>query len=174
VAIPDNSPVGASVTIPVTGVGRASKVGFSVDGTTCSTGTASTTVGLDHTYVGDLVGSLTAPSGAKATVFQRNGGSGKNLCQVVFADTAATAFSTVTSANAPFTGTWRPTQPLTGGLAGAAVDGTWTFSVVDVAGGDAGSIRAVALHINGFVQPPAAGAPSNVRGYTNNGPVHPL
>ncbi|GLY41979.1 hypothetical protein Amsp01_080020 [Amycolatopsis sp. NBRC 101858] len=174
VAIPDNSPVGASVTIPVTGVGRASKVGFSVDGTSCSTGTASTTVGLDHTYVGDLVGSLTAPSGAKATVFQRNGGSGKNLCQVVFADNAATAFSTVTSANAPFTGTWRPTQSLTAGLTGAAVDGTWTFSVVDVAGGDVGSIRSVALHINGFVQPPAAGAPSNVRGYTNNGPVHPL
>jgi subtilisin-like proprotein convertase family protein len=174
VAIPDNSPVGASVTIPVTGVGRASKVGFSVDGTSCSTGTASTTVGLDHTYVGDLVGSLIAPSGAKATVFQRNGGSGKNLCQVVFADNAATAFSTVTSANAPFTGTWRPTQSLTAGLTGAAVDGTWTFAVVDVAGGDVGSIRSVALHINGFVQPPAAGAPSNVRGYTNNGPVHPL
>ncbi|OXM62160.1 S8 family serine peptidase [Amycolatopsis vastitatis] len=174
VAIPDNSPVGASVTIPVSGVGRASKVSFSVDGTTCSTDTASTTVGLDHTYVGDLVGTLTAPSGAKATVFQRNGGSGKNLCQVVFADNAAAAFSTVTSANAPFTGTWRPTQALTGNLAGAAVDGTWTFGVVDAAGGDVGSIRSVALHLNGFVQPPAAGAPSNVRGYTNNGPVHPL
>ena len=174
VAIPDNSPVGASVTIPVTGVGRASKVTFSVDGTTCSTDPNSTTVGLNHSYVGDLVGTLTSPSGAKATVFQRNGGSGNNLCQVVFADNAATAFSTVTSANAPFTGTWRPTQSLTGGLAGAAADGTWTFGAVDVAGGDAGSIRAVALHINGFVQPPAAGAPSNVRGYTNNGPVHPL
>ncbi|RSM39358.1 neuroendocrine convertase 1 [Amycolatopsis balhimycina DSM 5908] len=174
VAIPDNSPVGASVTIPVSGVGRASKVSFSVDGTTCSTDPASTTVGLDHTYVGDLVGTLTAPSGAKATVFQRNGGSGKNLCQVVFADNAATAFSTVTSANAPFTGTWRPTQALTGNLTGAAVDGTWTFGVVDAAGGDVGSIRSVALHINGFAQPPAAGAPSNVRGYTNNGPVHPL
>lgn len=173
VAIPDNSPVGASVTIPVTGVGRASKVSFSVDGTTCSTGTASTTVGLDHTYVGDLVGSLTAPSGAKATVFQRNGGSGKNLCQVVFADNAATAFSTVTSANAPFTGTYRPTNAL-GSLTGAAVDGTWTFGVVDAAGGDVGSIRSVALHINGFVQPAAADRPSTVRGAMNNGPVHPL
>jgi subtilisin-like proprotein convertase family protein len=174
VAIPDNSPVGASVTIPVTGVGRASKVSFSVDGTTCSTDPNSTAVGLNHSYVGDLVGTLTSPSGAKATVFQRNGGSGDNLCQVVFADNAATAFSTVTSANAPFTGSYRPTQSLTGGLAGAVADGTWTFGAVDVAGGDTGSIRAVALHINGFVQPPAAGAPSNVRGYTNNGPVHPL
>ncbi|WP_410669364.1 S8 family serine peptidase [Amycolatopsis sp. cmx-4-68] len=173
VAIPDNSPVGASVTIPVSGVGRASKVSFSVDGTTCSTDPNSTTVGLNHSYVGDLVGTLTSPSGAKATVFQRNGSSGKNLCQVVFTDTAAAAFSTVTSANAPFTGSWRPTQALTG-LTGAVVDGTWTFGVVDAAGGDAGSIRSVALHLNGFVQPPAAGAPSNVRGYTNNGPVRPL
>ncbi|MEV4053423.1 S8 family serine peptidase [Amycolatopsis sp. NPDC049688] len=173
VAIPDNSPVGASVTIPVTGVGRASKVAFSVDGTTCSTDPASTTVGLNHSYVGDLVGTLTAPSGAKATVFQRNGGSGKNLCQVVFADSAATAFSTVTSSNAPFTGSYRPAQAL-GGLTAAAADGTWTFSVVDAAASDTGSIRSVALHINGFVQPPAAGAPSNVRGVTNNGPVHPL
>ncbi|SFW77667.1 S8 family serine peptidase [Amycolatopsis australiensis] len=175
VAIPDNSPVGASVTIPVSGVGRASKVTFSVDGTSCSTDPASATVGLNHSYVGDLVGTLTAPSGAKATVFQRNGSSGKNLCQVVFADTASAAFSSVTSANAPFTGTWRPTQALTGNLAGAAADGTWTFAVVDAAGGDTGSIRSVALHINGFVQPSSpSDRPATVRGYTNNGPVHPL
>ena len=173
VAVPDNSPVGASVTIPVTGVGRAAKVTFSVDGTTCSTDPTSTTVGFNHSYVGDLVGTLTAPSGAKATVFQRNGGSGKNLCKVVFADDAAAAFSTVTSANAPFTGTWKPTSAL-GGLIGSAADGTWTFSVVDAAGGDVGSIRAVALHINGFVQPAAADRPANVRGATNNGPVHPM
>ncbi|WP_328615038.1 S8 family serine peptidase [Amycolatopsis sp. NBC_00355] len=172
VAIPDNSPVGASVTIPVTGVGRAAKVSFSVDGTTCSTDPLSTAVGLNHSYVGDLVGSLTSPSGAKATVFQRNGGSGKNLCKVVFADDAAVAFSTVTSANAPFTGSYKPTNAL-GGLAGAVVDGTWTFGVVDAAGGDVGSIRSVALHINGFVQPAAAGRPSNVHSVTNNGPVHP-
>ncbi len=172
VAIPDNSPVGASVTIPVTGVGRAAKVSFSVDGTTCSTDPLSTAVGLNHSYVGDLVGSLTSPSGAKATVFQRNGGSGKNLCKVVFADDAAAAFSTVTAANAPFTGSYKPTNAL-GSLAGAVVDGTWTFGVVDAAGGDVGSIRSVALHINGFVQPAAAGRPSNVHGATNNGPVHP-
>jgi subtilisin-like proprotein convertase family protein/subtilisin family serine protease len=173
VAIPDNSPVGASVTIPVTGVGRASRVTFSVDGTTCSAEPNATTVGLNHTYVGDLVGTLTAPSGAKATVFQRNGGSGKNLCKVVFADNAAAAFSSVTSANAPFTGSWRPASPL-GGLTGVVADGTWTFSVVDAAGGDTGSIRAVALHVNGYVQQAAADRPSNVRGATNNGPVHPL
>ena len=58
VFVPDNNPLGASVTIPVTGVGRASKLTFSIDGTTCNTDTGSTTVGLDHTFVGDLVGNL--------------------------------------------------------------------------------------------------------------------
>jgi subtilisin-like proprotein convertase family protein len=78
----------------------------------------------------------------------------------------------VTAANAPFTGSYRPTNAL-GSLAGAVVDGSWTFFVADVAGGDVGSIRSVALHLNGFVQPAVAGRPSNVHGVTNNGPVHP-
>ncbi|SES17407.1 Proprotein convertase P-domain-containing protein [Actinokineospora terrae] len=154
VAVPDNNPLGASVTIPVTGVGRASKVSFSVDGATCSTATGATTVGLDHTFVGDLVGTLTAPNGAVATLHSRSGGGGNNLCQVVFADSATAAFSSVTSANAPFTGTWRPTSPLSG-FASLVADGAWTYKVVDLAGGDTGSIRAVSLHINGYATPGA-------------------
>jgi hypothetical protein len=34
----------------------------------------------------------------------------------------------------------------------AEVDGTWTFSVVDVASDDTGFIGAVSLHLNGFVR----------------------
>ena len=112
--------------------------------------TGATTVGIDHTFVGDLVGTLTSPSGATATVFQRNGATGNNLCQVVFDDTAAQPFSSVTSASAPFTGTWRPTTPL-GSLLAEPVDGTWTFKVVDGASSDRGSIRSVSLKINGYV-----------------------
>ncbi|UMP03780.1 hypothetical protein [Amycolatopsis sp. EV170708-02-1] len=94
-------------------------------------------------------------------MFQRSGGSGNNLCQVVFADNAAAAFSSVSAANAPFTGTYKPAQAL-GGLAGAAADGTWKFTAVDVAGGDTGSIRSISLHINGFVQPGVAERPASV------------
>ncbi|MPZ82748.1 MAG: S8 family serine peptidase [Actinophytocola sp.] len=151
VAIPDASTVGASVEIPVTGIGSASKVAFSIDGTTCDTTTGSTTVGLDHTFVGDLVGTLTSPSGATATVFSRNGAGGNNLCQVVFTDDAEAPFSSVNSGLAPFTGSWQPNQPFTG-LRGPA-DGSWTFSAFDLAGADTGSIRAVSLHINGYVTP---------------------
>ncbi|EWM10999.1 vegetative cell wall protein gp1 [Kutzneria sp. 744] len=149
-AIPDNSTVGASVSIPVTGVGRASKLTFSIDGSACSTTAGSTTVGLDHTYAGDLTGTLTSPSGATAVLFQRRGGAGHNFCQVVFDDSASTAFSTVSSANAPFTGSWRPQSTL-GSLLADPVDGTWTFKVVDGGAVDTGSIRSVSLHINGFV-----------------------
>lgn len=152
VPIPDNSTLGASVQIPVSGIGRASKLSFSIGGTVCNTTTGSTTVGLDHTFVGDLVGTLTSPTGVTATVFNRNGSNGRNLCQVVFDDAAANPFSSVTPAIAPFTGTWRPTTPLAA-LRGAPVDGTWTFFVRDAAGADVGSIRSVSLGINGYVRP---------------------
>jgi subtilisin-like proprotein convertase family protein len=138
------------VPISVSGVGRASKLTFSIDGISCNTTAASTTVGLDHTYVGDLTATLTSPTGATAVLFQRRGSSGHNLCQVVFDDSASTAFSTVTSANAPFTGSWKPQGSL-GSLLTDPVDGTWTFKVVDGGAIDTGSIRAVSLHINGFV-----------------------
>ena len=151
VAIPDNSTVGASVTIPVSGMGPASKVAFSVDGATCTTTEGSTTVGLNHTFVGDLVGILTSPSGASATVFSGAGGSGNNMCQVVFTDTATAPFASATFSQAPFTGSWRPDDAFTG-LRGPA-DGDWTFSAFDLAGADTGSIRAVSLHINGYVTP---------------------
>lgn len=174
VAIPDSDPTGVSVPITVSGVGRASKLTFAVDGATCNTDQTSTTVGINHSYVGDLVGTLTSPSGAKATVLQRGGGSGNNVCQVVFADTAAAAFSSVTAANAPFTGTYRPAQAFGGLITGAAADGTWTFSAVDVAGGDTGSIRSVSLHINGFAQPAAAERPGSVGKSVGKGPVKPV
>ncbi len=174
VAIPDSDPTGASVPIAVSGVGRASKLTLSVDGATCNTDQTSTTVGINHSYVGDLVGTLTSPSGAKATVFQRGGGSGNNMCQVVFADGAANLFSSVPAVSAPFTGTYRPAGAFSGLTVGAVADGTWTFSAVDVAGGDTGSIRSVSLHVNGFVQPAAAERPASVGKSVGRGPVKPV
>ena len=149
VTIPDNSAVGASVPIPVNGIGYASAITFSIDGTSCSATPGSPTVGLDHTYVGDLVGTLTAPGGAVATVFARDGGGGNNLCQAVFDDAATKPFTAAVTADAPYTGAWRPETPLAALLA-APADGTWTFKVVDAALNDVGSIRAVSLHLTGF------------------------
>ena len=149
VAIPDNAPAGAAVTIPVSGLGYADKVTFSVDGATCTATAGATTVGIDHSFMSDLTATLTAPGGRSATLFSADGGSGNNLCQVVFDDTAATPFDGLLAARAPFTGTWRADDPLDP-LLTDSVDGDWTLKVVDAAARDTGSIRAVSLHLTGF------------------------
>ena len=107
-AIPDNDQTGVSISVPVTGVGGASNLKFSVDGATCSATEGSTTVGIDHTFVGDLVGTLTSPSGKSVTLFSRTGGTGANICQAVFDDSAARSFSSAQPSEAPFTGSWKP------------------------------------------------------------------
>jgi subtilisin-like proprotein convertase family protein len=152
-AIPDNDPTGVSVPLTVSGIGRASRVTFSVDGTGCSSAEGATGVGIDHTFVGDLVGTLRSPGGATAVLLANSGSSGNNLCKVVFDDLASKPFKGISADLAPFTGTYRP-QDAFGGVLGAA-DGTWTFSVVDVASRDSGSVRAVSLHVSGFVIPAA-------------------
>jgi hypothetical protein len=65
-------------------------------------------------------------------------------------DVAARSISSATSAEAPFTGTWRPETPLAA-LTGHSADGTWNFHVADEAGLDVGSVRAFTLHVSGFV-----------------------
>ena len=77
--------------------------------------------------------------------------SGNNLCQVVFDDASTTPFSTATAARAPYTGTWKPFEPLSG-LLNASADGDWTFTVTDGAALDTGSVRAVSLELTGFVR----------------------
>ncbi|MEV6303444.1 S8 family serine peptidase [Actinoplanes sp. NPDC051861] len=149
VPIPDNDPTGATATVNVSGIGYASSLTFSIDGATCSNVAGVTTNGIDHTFVGDLVGTLTAPDGRTATVFSRTGGTGNNICQAVFDDAATTPFSDLTSTSAPFTGTWKPDQSLSS-LRLSAADGAWTFKVRDAVGADVGSIRAFSLHLTGF------------------------
>ena len=150
-AIPDASTVGATVTIPVTGVGYASKITFAVNGTTCSEDPASTTVGINHSYVGDLTGVLKSPAGTEVQIFARNGGTGENLCQAVFDDAAARSISIALAGDDPFNGSWRPIQPLAP-LLDASTNGDWTFKVTDSAAADTGRIRAVSLSLTGFVE----------------------
>jgi len=151
VTIPDASTVGASLPIAVTGVGFASNITFSIDGTQCTEDPAATTVGINHSYVGDLTGTLTSPANKTAVLFQRRGGTGENLCQVVFDDAAARPFASVLPADDPFTGSWRPQTPLAP-LIEDGVNGTWTFKVTDGAASDTGSVRAFTLSLTGFVQ----------------------
>jgi subtilisin-like proprotein convertase family protein len=149
VPIPDASTAGVGVPVTVSGVGTLSGATFSIDGSACSTATGATTVGLDHTFVGDLVGTLTAPDGTTVSLFDRRGSGGNNFCQTVFDDAAAEPISAAASTDAPFSQAWRPESPLSA-LVAHPGDGTWTFTVSDRAGADTGSVRAFTLHLAGF------------------------
>ncbi|MEO3820627.1 hypothetical protein [Plantactinospora sp. B24E8] len=148
--IPDGSQEGVSATVDVSDVGFAAGMTFSVDGTECSADPESTTAGISHGYVYDLFGSLTAPDGATALLFLGIGGSGKNLCQVVFDDNAGTRITSATFSQAPFTGSWRPIEPLAPLLASPA-DGRWTFFVSDAIPGGSGTLRSFSLHFTRYV-----------------------
>ena len=69
-------------------------------------------MGLDHTFVGDLVGTLSAPDGTTVTLFDRTGGTGVNLCRTELSYAANRSIQLAVDTDAPFTGSWRPAEPL--------------------------------------------------------------
>lgn len=105
VAIPDDDPAGVRSTLVLDGTGALSGLTVEVD--------------ITHTYVGDLVVTLTGPDATTVTLANREGGSADNLIE--------SYTSTAGGALAPFVGT------------GAA--GTWELAVVDEAGRDVGKLN---------------------------------
>jgi subtilisin-like proprotein convertase family protein len=151
--IPDNSTVGTSVTQNVAGVnGTVGKVQFRFDGNTCSTAVAATGVGLQHSFVGDLVVTLISPSGTQVKLLNRVGGtppgsSGNNFCQTLLRDDATIpSIQTITSSSAPATGNFQPAEPLTAFI-GEPANGVWTLRVQDLNAGDVGRLRAFSILI---------------------------
>jgi subtilisin-like proprotein convertase family protein len=152
VAIPDANPAGVNIPFTLSGVGAMSLVEFSFDGATCNTTIGSTTVGLAHTWVGDLVVTLTSPSGTKVTLMSRPGGTGNsanNFCQTLLSDSATNSIQAVTIAQAPYTGSFKPASPLAA-FAGENGDGTWILNVSDLAATDTGLVRAFSIRTRGF------------------------
>jgi hypothetical protein len=66
----------------------------------------------------------------------RRGSSGDNFTDTVFDDEAATAIG---SGAAPFTGSFRPEEPLSA-LDGKSITGQWKLRVSDQAGEDTGTL----------------------------------
>jgi hypothetical protein len=152
VAIPDGDPVGVAIPLTVSGLGALSKIVYRIDGSTCSAALGSTTVGVDHSWVGDLTFKLKSPAGTTVTLIDRAGGelnSGNNFCQTVLSDTAATSIQNVTSSGAPFTGSFTPASPLAA-FAGENADGTWTLNVSDNVDFDTGTVRAFSIDVSGY------------------------
>jgi subtilisin-like proprotein convertase family protein len=161
VAIPDGDDTGVNINLPVT-FGRIAQATFSLDGTVCNTTSGSTTVGLNHTWVGDVSLRLTSPGGTSVTLLNAPGGpnnSANNFCKTVLSDAGATSIQNVTGAGAPYTGTFRPANPLAA-MIGETGTGTWVLNAADSTFIDTGSVRAFSLAVKGFnCAPPAPPAP---------------
>ena len=107
---------------------------------------------LEHPLASDLVLTLVAPDGTEIPL-AANLGSGANYgtncadnARVRFADDAATA---ITTASAPFVGTFRPTGYLNAlrGLTGEAVEGKWRLQVRDTVHFNEGFLRCWSLFL---------------------------
>lgn len=156
VTIPDNNSAGVNVPLSVSGfVGTTADIDFRIDGSSCSATPGSTTVGVDHTYVGDIVFKLTSPSGKSVTLINRSGGSGRNFCQTLLNDQSGGAsINAIQSSGSPplgppYTGTFTPANPLSV-FNGYNPNGTWTLNVSDLAGADTGNVRAFSLIITPY------------------------
>ena len=150
--IPDGDLLGVNVPLVVAGLPTISRLSFRFDGDMCTDAFGAETVGLDHSYDGDLIIRLTAPSGISQTLMDRPGGflnSGNNFCQTVLDDAATFPIGAVSQLDAPYVGTYLPTSPQDVFI-GDVGDGTWTLNVTDVASGDLGNVRAFSLDITGY------------------------
>lgn len=116
-AIPDNSPVGVTSTLSLTGS----------PATTCSIGSITVDVDITHTYIGDLTVTLTSPSGTPVVLQSRSGGTTDNLV-----------------GNYPTTLT---PYGLLSDFSGEPAAGTWTLNVADGLSTDTGTLNSWGLHI---------------------------
>lgn len=153
VPIPDSNAAGVEIPLNVSGFGNISDLNFSFDGSGCTSAAGATTVGLDHTWVGDLVITLTSPQGTTVTLMSRPGGalnSGNNFCNTLLDDEGgSTSIQSITSAGAPYTGTYKPAGSLAA-FKGQNPNGTWKLKVSDNALTDTGNVRAFSLRISSF------------------------
>jgi len=150
VSIPDSINAGVDVPVTVSGfTGQITDLNFRIDGTTCSTTAGSTTVGISHTAASDLILKLKSPSGASINLITGTGGDGNNFCQTTLDDeTSGASIQTLTAANAPYTGTFKPDDSLSL-FRGESANGTWTLNVSDTVLGNTGSVRAFSLLFSG-------------------------
>lgn len=97
---------------------------------------SSVTVSFDilHTFTNDLVITLKSPDGRSVILVNREGGSGDHFLDTVFDDNST---SSIVNARPPFTGRFRPFEPLSD-MNGAGANGAWTLEIDDKAFRDGG------------------------------------
>jgi subtilisin-like proprotein convertase family protein len=110
--IPDNNPAGITDKITVTEQGAIASIKIELD--------------ITHTYIGDLVISLTSPQGAVISIHNRNGGSADNIKKTYDVQSV----------------------PSLASLAGKAIAGDWTLKVADLAQVDTGVLNSWKLQFD--------------------------
>jgi len=114
-------------TLDVSGVGRINELELRLN--------------LTHTYTADLQITLIAPDGTRVLLASGVGGSGDNFTDTVFSDDADVA---IQGGAAPFTGVFRPMQPLSV-LRGTQADGRWQLEIRDTMPWDTGRLNSWAI-----------------------------
>ena len=90
---------------------------------------------ISHTWIGDLSIYLRNNLNTGIRLFNKTGGSGDNFVGTVFDDSGTTI---IDSASAPFTGRFRPNQPLSVFNGNYNPSGRWMLTITDTATGDTG------------------------------------
>ncbi|WP_220369774.1 Ig-like domain-containing protein [Paludisphaera rhizosphaerae] len=91
---------------------------------------------------------LVAPNGTSLLLFSGVGGAGANFTNTTFSDSAAQSITSVTSAQAPFTGSYRPAGgSLATTFGNMSIDGAWTLRVVNSKTGSVGVLNSWSMSV---------------------------
>ncbi|NQT39201.1 MAG: proprotein convertase P-domain-containing protein, partial [Planctomycetes bacterium] len=103
------------------------------------------TLNITHTYDSDLEIYLISPNATRVMLVNRAGGGGDNFTNTTLDDEADTHISTAT---APFTGTYRAAELLSA-FDGEDANGTWTLEIWDRATYDSGELTGWSMELCG-------------------------
>ncbi len=167
-AIPDNNPSGFSSSITFTQNEIITGMSISIDFGAIVAGTSG------HTYVGDLIGTLSGPGGS-IVLFDRPGfpatafGDSSNLANVYiwanggadFSAAAANVGNNAIVANGTYSAQAGDNsfRSFATTFNGSSTAGLWTLNISDNAGSDTGGIVGWTLNIQGFVAIPEPSSP---------------
>lgn len=104
------------------------------------------TLNIVHPNVGDLTVRLDSPDGTRHALLSRVGGSGDNFTGTIFDDQATQPIPT-TSSSAPFTGTFKPREPLAQLIDQNVAGPPWKLNVSDQVAGNAGTLVSWSLRV---------------------------
>ena len=173
VAIPDagqGPPV--EIQLDVTNLtGPIEDLDFSFDGVGPSSNlSGDLSNGLTHTFVGDLVVTLTSPTGTSVVLLDHVGGYGNNFGGTRLDDEVSPVLASAGGFQAPFPGSWAPSNPLDA-FRGLEPNGTWTLTIEDTLALDTGSVQQWSLHFNGLGKVSGPGAAKAFLNFSVNAPI---